>query len=195
MLSKTKKRTYDKIISTAVELIYVNGIGNVTMKQIAQSANVGRTTLYEYFKDKNELLKVVLKVHYDSIYKSDIEMKESVCEEEFLRNSLTFFADCYLQNPKSSIFINDYLMYLKMTFSDLDDIDILVMEEHTKYSKEIAKGINHYNIDVQKYIFALQSLVAMCIRFSISNRYGSGKYAIYKDEIDVLITILVRGVM
>jgi len=49
-------RTRDTIIKVALELFVEHGFDGVTVNQIAERAEVGRTTFFRYFADKQELL-------------------------------------------------------------------------------------------------------------------------------------------
>ncbi|MBN2347613.1 MAG: helix-turn-helix transcriptional regulator [Bacteroidales bacterium] len=51
----------DRIIKEAFELFVIYGIRSVTMDQIAGHLGISKRTLYETFKDKNDLLKVGMK--------------------------------------------------------------------------------------------------------------------------------------
>jgi AcrR family transcriptional regulator len=50
------RRTREAIISTALELFAERGFDNVTIDEIASRAEIGRTTFFRYFPDKQELL-------------------------------------------------------------------------------------------------------------------------------------------
>jgi len=48
--------TRNKIIEKASELFLVMGVKNITMDQIASEAGVSKRTIYELFKDKDDLV-------------------------------------------------------------------------------------------------------------------------------------------
>lgn len=56
---KREKRKND-IIQAAVELFREKGFEKVSLLEIAQKKQMGRTTIYEYFKNKNEILAAYL---------------------------------------------------------------------------------------------------------------------------------------
>lgn len=55
-IERKKEETRNKIINTAVELFNRRGLGNVTMEMIADSADIARGTLYNYFSSKEILV-------------------------------------------------------------------------------------------------------------------------------------------
>ena len=44
------------IISAFMDLLNTSSIKNITIKEIADKSNIGKSTFYEYFKDKNDLV-------------------------------------------------------------------------------------------------------------------------------------------
>jgi len=57
----------DKIIQKAAELHFIYGIKNVTMDQIAQELGISKKTIYQYFDNKNELVKYTVDYIFDKI--------------------------------------------------------------------------------------------------------------------------------
>jgi len=53
---RKKAKTQDRILRSAIELFGENGYANTTMEQIAERAEVGVGTLYNYFGSKRALL-------------------------------------------------------------------------------------------------------------------------------------------
>lgn len=52
----------DRILETARELFYRNGIKSVTMDDIASEQGISKKTIYQYYKDKNSLVSALTKV-------------------------------------------------------------------------------------------------------------------------------------
>lgn len=59
-LGRKGRDTRDRIIAAAVELIYCSPIETLTLSAVARQANLGMTSLYNYFGDLPELLLAVL---------------------------------------------------------------------------------------------------------------------------------------
>ncbi len=54
IVNKTKKK--EDIILAALKVFEEKGLSNSTIKEIAETAGIGKGTIYEYFKDKNEII-------------------------------------------------------------------------------------------------------------------------------------------
>lgn len=55
----------EKIISGAAELFHKYGIRSVSMDDIARHLSISKKTIYQYYKDKNEIVILSLKLHMD----------------------------------------------------------------------------------------------------------------------------------
>lgn len=56
----------DKIIEKAAELYTQYGIRTVTMDDIARELGISKKTIYQYFKDKSDLVNTTAKLHLDA---------------------------------------------------------------------------------------------------------------------------------
>ena len=59
--------TRDLIIKVARKLFSQQGIGNITMADIAEAANKSRRTVYTYFQSKEELLEASIEMEVKKI--------------------------------------------------------------------------------------------------------------------------------
>ena len=81
-LSEEKKALLDqmmqeKICNAAADVIIENGFEQLTMDKVAERANVAKGTLYNYFKDKSELLVSVANSILDPLDKSIADIANS----------------------------------------------------------------------------------------------------------------------
>ena len=67
----------ERILLKSDELFRKFGIRAVTMDEIALNSGISKKTVYQYFKDKNELVDAVMMTHFDSNYKKC----ETCCKE------------------------------------------------------------------------------------------------------------------
>lgn len=65
----------DKIVAGAAELFHKYGVRSVSMDDIARHLSISKKTIYQYFKDKNEVVLLSMKLHltmkkkeYDAIF-------------------------------------------------------------------------------------------------------------------------------
>lgn len=80
----------EKIVGGAGELIMQYGIRTVTMDDIAKHLSMSKKTIYQYFKDKEELVNAITKVHLDvegDRFNSVTELSENSVHELILVSS------------------------------------------------------------------------------------------------------------
>jgi len=57
-----KKSSHDRIIETAIRLFYKQGYSNTGINQIIEEAGIAKSTLYEHFPSKEDLLVAYLEI-------------------------------------------------------------------------------------------------------------------------------------
>ena len=85
MASQDKKLRHDTIIKAAFEEFYENGCERARMEQIAKRAGIGKSTIYEYFPSKQELLLEVVQAGHSQMKK---EIEDIFLTEDSLRQKL-----------------------------------------------------------------------------------------------------------
>lgn len=73
---KAKKR---EIVQAAVKIFAKRGVANTKMADIAQAAGIGKGTIYEYFKDKNEI--------FTESFSRFLDMTDTIIGKRLLRLS------------------------------------------------------------------------------------------------------------
>jgi len=71
-LNGFEKRTEEKkkkVLETTFELMNMNEDGNATVEEIAEHANVGKTTIFKYFGSKENLIHEVYRYFIDQLMK------------------------------------------------------------------------------------------------------------------------------
>ncbi len=68
------RATRDRIVDSAVELIFEHGVESTTLDHIGEAAGVGRSQLYHYFTDKAALVRAVIERQTDQILSSQQPM-------------------------------------------------------------------------------------------------------------------------
>lgn len=61
------KEKYDLILETAKQLIGEKGNDSVSMREIAKHAGVPISSIYQYFTDKNAILKAIMEFYFERI--------------------------------------------------------------------------------------------------------------------------------
>jgi AcrR family transcriptional regulator len=111
-----------KYILEQVSSMYLKyGIKSVTMDDVARELSISKKTLYEYFKDKNELVKQFLEFHMLQI--------KTVFDKESLTKGNAI----------------DHLLYISKIMSDfLSKLNTSVHYDLQKYHPEVFKSLFEY---------------------------------------------------
>ena len=88
MAAQDKKTKHDSIMQAAFEEFYQNGYERARMEQIAKQAGIGKSTIYEYFPSKQELL---LEVVEAGLSQMNQEMEEIFLSDKTLVQKLREF--------------------------------------------------------------------------------------------------------
>ena len=105
-----KKNKYEKILSVSANLISEKGFNGVSFQQIADKMKVNKSSLFYYFRNKEELLLRILEIPFDEFYGNFQEIignNELEPEEKFKKaidNHLTLLIE-YRANV--NIFLNE----------------------------------------------------------------------------------------
>ena len=134
----------ERITKAAKELFSTYGFHKVSMDEIAKNSNTTKKTIYTYFKDKNELINVVLMNEINSmkkianqIDKKNISFEDKLHEvitmqldyrknSKILYNYLKEYEEGRFENNKDNIFNKTILSELK------DRLDNAIKEGHIK---------------------------------------------------------------
>ncbi|QGN33253.1 TetR/AcrR family transcriptional regulator [Microlunatus sp. Gsoil 973] len=65
------RRTRERIVERAARLMLINGAGRTTLDEVGVAAGVGKSQLYHYFKDKDDLVEAVIEHQTDRILRAD----------------------------------------------------------------------------------------------------------------------------
>ena len=69
-------RRENEILTAAHDLFIEKGLPNVTIDMIATRCSVGKGTVYNYFKSKDEIYAKLYLLHYQTLMKSIIEIEK-----------------------------------------------------------------------------------------------------------------------
>ncbi len=101
----------EKIISAAYDAFMLVGVKNVTMDSISQAAGVSKRTVYELFKDKDDLAIAVIK---HMIIQNNKEMIELIGNTEDVIEALFIVmeSESHRREVLSPVFKNDLQKYM-----------------------------------------------------------------------------------
>jgi AcrR family transcriptional regulator len=93
-----RKTSKEKILKVALELFAKKGYHATSISQIAQKAKISKGLMYNYFKNKEKLLKTVVLEGFNKIMELDYGLNESVKPNEKLKNLIDEALDNLSEN-------------------------------------------------------------------------------------------------
>ncbi len=117
-----KENQSEKILQTAYECISSKGYANVSMRDIADEAGVALSQLTYHYKNKDGLLKEVIKIMIQE-YLMEVEehLRKGVTPKEKLSDLITYFQEVLEEKPKLFRLFYDFtsMSLWSAQFSDL----------------------------------------------------------------------------
>jgi len=114
-----KEQRRKDIALACFDLIHEVGIKKLTVAQVAQTAGIGKGTIYEYFENKDDIVFEIINMHIESNHKQFLEAVktlETTKEKIFL--CFEFVFDDSVENMKH---FNGYKEYLSIVLSEEND--------------------------------------------------------------------------
>ncbi len=96
-MKKQKKK--EIILNSAIDLFAINGYHNTKISDIAEKANIGKSTVYEYFSSKQSILLEIFEVKIFQFY---INLQDILSEIDCAIERLTKFMEYESKNVSSS---------------------------------------------------------------------------------------------
>ena len=183
----------NKIINTAQSIFKVYGYKKTTMDEIAEAAGKGKSTLYHYFKKKEDVFAAVIEKEGSTMF---IELNKII----------TANIDCKLKLKKYIITRMDIIDQLANLYSaiksDFFNHFNFIQKYRTKYDENevlfieqiLQEGIykKEFNIDkneAKSYAYGIATaLKGLEIPFFIENKYSE-----VNSRLDSMLNILIYG--
>lgn len=142
----------EEILNAAMDLFFKYGLMKLTLKDIARNCGIQNTAIYYYFKDKENLVKTVIKTFFDGIKE---KVEAALSEEQTLRYKLKNYIKMRTENlAKGKKFVENFrqddiaLSYRKYAIQMSEEFIVFEIE---KISSLIESGIKDgciKNIDI-----------------------------------------------
>jgi len=164
----------DNILSAARKLFETNGIANTTVDAIAKEADYSKSTIYVYFKSKEEIL-------CNIIYEQMVILKDMLgkCMNKSVNFEDTYYEICKVLvkfQEKYPVYYDVMLSEIKVTKQDIAEQNISAAiydigeEINDLIEKLLKKGIDcgfiKDNIELIPTVFYLWSGISETIRFA-----------------------------
>lgn len=190
------------IIKVARKIFSKKGIKFTSMAEIAEAAEIGKGSIYLYFKSKQELAYAVMEPmleQYGELLDSALNDEDERADKA-LANLVDFVHQTYPKTPEPYQLFLDYKaedfheLFLEHKLMHLKHI---IRNNYKKLEGVIAKGINQgifKPVDPWQTCIIIWSLIFGIMRFEQNRTYG-GKKDHLKATLDAGMNLLVKGLM
>ena len=113
-VNKEEKRR--EIALSCFDLIHDVGMKNITVAQVAKTANIGKGTVYEYFENKEDIIFEIINMHIEYHHKKFLE---SIKDVKTTREKVFHFFDFVINETEDNIkHFNGYREYLSIVLAE-----------------------------------------------------------------------------
>lgn len=186
-----------EIINGAKKLMQQYGLKKTTMEDIAQTAGKSKSTLYYYFKDKEEIFDKVINLEIDEFFHA---VKTSVNKQADAVSMLKAYivTKVKILRDKTNLYSiaikNDLQGRVNKGFTNLRNR--YDNEEKLLISSILTKGVESklFTNEIKTEIDTLSELLVSCIRGIEMDIIAHNKNKALADKADLLVEILIKGI-
>ena len=144
-MDRRQQKNRKAIIDAFIRLLEQKSFGNITVQEIIDEANIGRSTFYAHFETKDELLRSICTEIFEHVFSAELEKERT---HDFSTSSSTVNAEI----THILYHLQDSRRYIKgILSSESGDLFMRYFKEHLKTLFENAGIAQHPNIP-QDYI-------------------------------------------
>jgi AcrR family transcriptional regulator len=185
------------IINGAKKLMQQYGLKKTTMEDIAKAAGKSKSTLYYYFKDKEEIFDRVINLEMDEFFQT---VKFTVNKQADAISMLKAYIVTKVKTLRDKINLysfaieNDLQGRINKEFTNLRNR--YDNEERNLIGSILTKGVESklFTNEITPEIDTLSELLVSCIRGIEMDIITSNKNKSLADKADLLVEILIKGI-
>ena len=191
----------DFILKTAIELFMTRGIGDVTIKDIADAAEIGEATVYRYFGTKTNIVVACALSLEKQIYDEFFNLskgKNGFDKIEIFYNS---YLNVFKKSPSHFYFIKEFDAYMctrgEVSLSDYEKgLDQFKSDFMEAYKLGLTDGSIKPLKQVEVFYFSTtHSLLELCKKLSMKKGVVEQDKTLKKiSEIKCLISIILSSI-
>ena len=188
IVDKEKKRT--DIACSCKEILLEHGIKNLTISQIAKTAGVGKGTVYEYFKNKED---IVFEIITSFIAEHEKKLYEIISLDISTKEKFFHFFYLLHEDEDSNKQLNIYREFLAISMTngtkEMIDFNIVCREKFTSILNQIIKD----GIDKNELRAEAQDLISALVTFELGLVVETHTVSLdAKDEITLFLDALFK---
>ena len=173
----------EKIAVRASELMMQFGIRTVTMDDISKDLGISKKTIYQYFKDKKELVNTITNIHLNmekerfntTVVESENSVQELILISHCLRESMQDMK-MSMMNELNKFYPEAWLMY--------EDFKKNVMMESITTVIKRGQKEGFFRTEVDPYLIAVMR-IEQVQTFIMNNLFPKDKYTLYDVQMQL----------
>lgn len=185
------------IINGAKKLMQQYGLKKTTMEDIAKSAGKSKSTLYYYFKDKEEIFDRVINLEMDEFFQAvKAAVNKQADETAMLETYITTKVKTLREkiNLYSFAIENDFQGRINKEFTNLRNR--YDNEEKKLISDILTNGVKNklFKSEIVQDVDTLSELFVSCVRGMEIDAITKNKSKALTDKAHLLVEILMKGI-
>ena len=187
------------LVDIATDLFMSRSIQEVTIRDIAISAQVGEATIYRYFGKKQALVVQSAMKLQQAVNADFFKVDEGKNGFEKIKIFYMSYLEIFNTHPEFFKFINDFDAFMAGDESDsIDPYESVIGQYKVVYMEAYKQGLKDGSIKQQKdvemfYFSTTHALLELCKKLSISKAVlNQDKVIEKKKEIECLIDIILK---
>lgn len=194
-----KEAKLNFVVATSTRLFMQRSISDVTIKDIAQEAEIGEATIYRYFKKKENIVLACILSLQEEVNRNYFHLSEGKTGFEKLEIFYESYLSVFKTNPDYFYFVKEFDAYMYSQKSPfLKDYEKEIYQYKTDFLNAYELGLedgsvaNIKNIDTF-YFSTTHALLELCKKLSMEKGLLSQDKSIKKvAEIQTLIKIILN---
>ncbi|MEG2149976.1 MAG: TetR/AcrR family transcriptional regulator [Bacteroidaceae bacterium] len=182
-----KAQLRQKIVMTATEAFTKHGIKTITMDEVANSVGISKRTLYETFKDKEELLAECLQVQHKEM--EEYMTRVALESENVLEIILMFYQKSIeMYHETNSSFFEDLNKYPKLKEETLHQRQENSERTIEIFNKGIGQGIFRDDVNFEIVHLLVREQVNLLLNTDVCSDYP------FIDVLESIVFVYMRGI-
>jgi len=181
----------EKIIAAGFELICDKGYYNTNTAEIAKSAGVSTGIVYQYFKDKHDILIEGIKIYADSIFYPMLSITETKFDKNNFDIVLKEMISAFIKNHKLSQTAHEEIVAMQHSDKDVAELFYKSEIEMTKKLELLLlnNGFNPKNLKEKTHII-IHLIDDLCHEI-VYHKHSDMDYEVMTDiTINTIINLL-----
>jgi AcrR family transcriptional regulator len=189
-----KDEKKQKLLNICLELFLKNGMAKTTIAQITKEADIGKSTFYEYFKSKEDVINQWFEGFFTELASVDAFLSQLPSNKEKIITLVKVSCGKEYSNER---FITVFVEFWRLAFSEKNERSLeLINMFYTGFAQQlktyIADGIKNKEFkecEVDKVVSNIMAMIdGHWIQYMVNQSYALEESAVYA------ITLFLKGI-